>query len=86
MLIADIGREIDAGCATRPAPDNTRDHQPEAAPSAVGVDGVERILRARRPMPALIARERFQGPAVEVDGEFEEFLQGLQSSCLSDRV
>ena len=70
MLVADIGGGIDAICPTRSAPDDARDHQPEAAPGAVGVDGIKGILRARRPMPALIARERFQGPAVEVDGEF----------------
>ena len=58
--------------AARPAADKPRNKQPEAAPRAVRVDGLERIFRARRPMAAVLAGEGFESVAVDVDGRFDD--------------
>src|SRR5690606_20028672 len=59
------------GGAKAMAAAEARNRQPKSAPRAILVDGFERILRARRQMPAIPADERLQRPAVEVNGQLQ---------------
>ena len=72
MLISYVRDRIDAMRAARPAAHDTRQHQPEAAPGAVCVDGLKRVVGTGRPVSAVLAGEGFERGAVEVDGGFEE--------------
>ena len=45
-----------------------RNAEPATAPGAVRLDGVERVLRAGRQVPAFPADQRLQGPPVDVHG------------------
>ena len=61
-------------CAARAATDDARNHQPEAAPRAVRIDGLKGVLGARRPMAAILANEGFDRIAVKINGGFEQSL------------
>ena len=72
VLAADVRGGIIAAGAPGMAAGDPGQGEPEPAPGPVQVDGVERILRARRQMPAVTAHEPRQGIAVEVDGSLEQ--------------
>src|SRR5690606_10936107 len=68
---SNVRHGIEAGGAKAMAAAEARNRQPKSAPRAILVDGFERILRARRQMPAIPADERLQRPAVEVNGQLQ---------------
>ena len=72
MLAPDIRSWIESACAPGLAPRHARQSQPEPAPRAVGVDGVQRILRTRWKMPALAPDQAGQRVTVEQDRGFED--------------
>lgn len=70
-MVADVWGRVPAVCAARAAPDNPAHNLPASAPCTVEFQGVEGELRARWHVSALLADERLQRPAVEVDRKFE---------------
>ena len=71
VLIANIRHGIEPCSAEPVTATQTRCRQPEAAPCPVRVDGLQRVLRAGREVPAVPADERLQRPAIDMDGQFE---------------
>lgn len=74
---ADVRNRIDAVRASRSTAQEARQRQPEAAPGAIQVDRLKRVLGACRPMATLAANKRLEGNAVEVNGRLEQHLCNL---------
>src|SRR5262245_34778711 len=64
LLVPDVGCRIKAVRAPWVASAYARERQPASAPGAVEVDGLQRVLRAGRQMPAFQPEPRLERPSV----------------------
>ena len=70
----DIRHRIDSVRSPRAAASEARQGEPEAAPGAIQLDCLQRILGARRPVSALPADQRLESVAVDMDRRLEKHL------------
>ena len=65
MLVAQIWHRVEAVAAPRMAAAESRQREPAALPCPVRVDGLARIVRAGRQMPAIDPEQRRDGQAIK---------------------